>query len=70
MVFRPQGSCEVTMRRFEVYLDVQVPGKEASVEIVEMPDSATDAECEEACRECLDTMIANELDTGWRELPR
>jgi hypothetical protein len=58
------------MRRFEVYLDVQVVGKEASVEIVEMPDSATDAECDEACRECLDTMIGNELDTGWRELPR
>ena len=58
------------MRRFEVYLDVQVPGKDVTVDVVEMPDTATDAECQEACRDCLDTMIGNELDTGWRELPR
>lgn len=35
-----------------------------------MPDDATDAACEEACQECLDTMIGNELDTGWYELAR
>lgn len=56
------------LRRFEVWLDVQVPGEEATTEIVEMPASATDAECEEACRDTLDVMIGNELDTGWREI--
>jgi hypothetical protein len=56
-------------RRFEVWLDVNVCGKEASSEIIEMPADATDEECQEACLDCLDTMIENELDTGWREIP-
>ncbi len=56
------------MRRFEVWLDKQVAGGDPSIEIVEMPDNATDEECEEACRDCLDTMIGNLLDTGWNEL--
>lgn len=55
-------------RRFEVWLDKQVVGARASVEVVEMAPGATDKECEEACKECLETMIGNELDTGWREL--
>jgi hypothetical protein len=56
------------MRRFRVWLDVQVPGKDPSEEIVEMPDDASDEECEEVCNGLLETMIANELDTGWDEI--
>ena len=55
-------------RRFRVWLDVQVPGKDPSYELVEMPATATDKECNEACADALDTMISNELDTGWDEL--
>lgn len=56
------------MRRFEVWLDKCVPGCERSVVVVELPNDATDAECGEACESTLQTMIANELDTGWNEL--
>lgn len=56
------------VRRFEVWLDKNVIGTEPSVEIVEMPEDASDAECNEACSDALETMISNELDTGWREL--
>lgn len=56
------------MRRFRVWLDRQVTGWEASEEEVEMPDDATDEECREACLDCLNTMISNELDTGWEEI--
>jgi hypothetical protein len=58
------------MRRFRVWLDKNLAGSEPTYETVEMPDSATDAECRSACAECLDTMISNDLDTGWEELPR
>lgn len=33
-----------------------------------MPAEASDEECQEACSDCLQTMIANELDTGWEEI--
>lgn len=56
------------MRRFRVWLDVQVSGKDSVEETIEMPDDATDEECREACLDCLDAMISNELDTGWSEL--
>lgn len=56
------------MRRFLVYLDKQVPGLDPSREVVEVPDNASDEEVDEACRDVLDTMIGNELDTGWVEL--
>lgn len=55
------------MRKFRVWLDKNVPGQSASYETVEMPDGSTDAECEAACRDVLDVMIGNELDTGWEE---
>lgn len=58
------------MRRFKVWLDKNVVGAMPSCEIVEMPDDATDADCQEACSDALQTMISNELDTGWRELKR
>jgi len=35
---------------------------------IEMPDNATDEECEEACADALDTLIGNEFDTGWNEV--
>lgn len=56
------------MRRYKVWLDKQVTGLEPTEETVEMPDDATDEECRQACAECLDTLISNELDTGWIEL--
>lgn len=56
------------MRRFEVWLDKCVPRCSRSVVIVELPDAATDAECDKACSDALDTMIANELSAGWYEI--
>jgi hypothetical protein len=50
-------------------LDKKVVGADPILEIVEMPDDATDEECDEACRECLESMIDNNLYTGWDELP-
>ena len=56
------------MRRFRVWLDVQISGEEAKEEIVEMPDDATDKECQEKCKGCLEDMIATYLETGWNEI--
>lgn len=56
------------MRRFEVWMDRNIAGVDPTVQIVEMPESATSVECEEACQDALDTMISNDLDTGWREI--
>jgi hypothetical protein len=56
------------MRKFRVWLDVQVAGKDPEEEILEFPNDATEEQIREACSECLDTMIANELDTGWDEI--
>lgn len=55
------------MRRFEVWLNRCVPGVDSTVEVIEMPDDATDEECEQACRECLHDMIGSLLDTGWND---
>lgn len=49
-------------RRFVVWVDVS-----RREEIVEMPSTATDEKCEEACRDVLDVLISNG-DTGWSEL--
>jgi hypothetical protein len=49
-------------RRFVVW--AHVSGAE---HIVEMPAGATDKECEDECRNVLDTLISNG-DTGWNEL--
>jgi hypothetical protein len=51
-----------TPRRFRVWAEVR-DGETT----VELPAGATDAECEEACREALDLLISNG-DTGWNEL--
>ena len=56
------------MRYFVVWLDKNTVGCEPVRELIEFPDDATDEECNEACADCLDTLIANELDTGWDEL--
>ncbi len=56
------------MRRFEVWLDVQVAGKETYFEYLEFDDNVPQEEIDKQCAECLETMIANELDTGWGEL--
>ena len=59
---------EKKSRRFRVWLDRNVIGSEPSYEIVELPLGATEDEIYAACSDCLDTMIANELDTGWEEI--
>lgn len=51
-----------------VYLDKNIAGCEPIEEIIEMPFDATDKECQEECENCLNTMISNELDTGWNEI--
>lgn len=50
------------MRRFVVWAEI----RKSEVEI-EMPDNATDEECEAACSDALETMIGNG-DTGWNEV--
>jgi hypothetical protein len=55
------------MRKFLVYLDKNIPGVSRVSCPVEMPDNATDQECEQVLQETLDTLIANELNTGWVE---
>lgn len=56
------------MRKFIVYLDKGCVGRSPIEETIELPDSATDEECDEACRDCLQTMIGNEIDSGWHEV--
>lgn len=56
------------MRKFRVWLGKNVVGEEPSEEVLEFPDGTSDKECEEACADCLETMIGNELDTGWDEI--
>lgn len=51
-------------RKFLVYLDRKVPGEAPAGVIVEVqPDEDPD----EACKEALDSLIENELYTGWNE---
>lgn len=50
------------MRRFVVWAEVRYSKHE-----VELPETASDEECEAACRYALDTLIGNG-DTGWNEL--
>lgn len=55
-------------RRFRVWLDKKVVGRARYYEVVDMPDDASDEECDVECLQTLETMISNELDTGWEEL--
>ncbi len=52
-------------RRFEVWIDKGVPGMGPIIQIVDVP-AGEDADT--VCGEALDEMIANDLDTGWREV--
>ena len=56
------------MRKFVVFLDKKVPRCDTIEEILEFEDTASEEEIEEACRDCLDIMISNELYTGWDEV--
>jgi len=56
------------MRRFEVYIDHGVAGMDPITEILEFPNNATEAQIEADCAACLETMISNELDSGWNEI--
>jgi hypothetical protein len=55
-------------RRFRVWLDRRLTGAAISYERVVMPAGSTDRQCDEACEDCLNTMLENELDTGWEEI--
>lgn len=55
------------MRRFRVWLGKNLPQVPIEYENVEMPDDATDEECDEACKDRLDSMMQNSLDMGWSE---
>ena len=55
-------------KRYRVWLDKNFAGSQPSEEIIEMPENATDEECASICANCLETMISNELDTGWEEI--
>ena len=56
------------MIRFRVWLDRNILGVERYRQIVERPDSATDEECGEACKDCLDEMIDSWINTGREEI--
>lgn len=56
------------MRKFEVFLDKKLAGVDQTTEIIEFPDDASDKEIEETCNEVLQSMIENELYTGWDEI--
>ena len=56
------------MKRYLVYLDKNVVGVEADEEILEFEDSVPETVINDACADCLDTLIGNNLDTGWTEL--
>lgn len=54
-------------RKFRVWLNKNVPGTKV-VEIVIELDGVSSEDCAEACQAALETLIANELDTGWTEI--
>jgi len=54
------------MRCFRVWLKYGRSPTEQS--LIELPDSATDEECEFACKQALDNMIASWIDTGREEI--
>lgn len=56
------------MRRFIVYVDVNLAGTEAYRALVELPDNASPADVERSCSDTLSTLIENNLDCGWDEL--
>ena len=56
------------MRRYLVYLDKNVVGIEPDEELLEFSATASDEDIEVACADALDTLIGNNLDTGWVEL--
>lgn len=55
------------MRTFKVWLVTPRNGSK-NYETVEMPDDASDDECEAECKECLEAMIGSVLDSGWEEI--
>lgn len=59
---KPTTGTEKPPRRFRVWADVR-----AEEQIVEVSADATEKECQEACQDAIDVLIANG-DTGWVEL--
>lgn len=49
-------------RMFLVWADVS-----RREELIELPGTATDKECEDACKDALEVLISNG-DTGWNEI--
>lgn len=56
------------MRRYLVYLDKNVTGVEPDEELLEFKDDTSVEDIKVACADTLDTLIGNNLDTGWVEL--
>lgn len=56
------------MRRFSVYLDKNVSGCEPAEIILEFPNRTKQKDIDAACKDALDTLIANELCCGWSEV--
>lgn len=59
-------------RIFRVWLNQNIAGLKPTVTYISIPSESggvpTDDRCELECREALDTLISNELDTGWEEI--
>lgn len=58
------------MKRYLVYLDKNVTGVDPDEEILEFKDEISEEEIEEACGDCLETLIGNNIDSGWVELTK
>lgn len=56
------------MRRFKVWIDCDHAASDGHEDIVEMPDNATDEECDAECHDALDALLGNHYDTGWNEI--
>lgn len=56
------------VRRFEVWLDKNVPGCEPHTVIVEFENGESDKEIEAELIDNLNVLISNHIDSGWREI--
>jgi len=56
------------MRRFKIYLYYPFSECPSEEDILEFDDDTTDEQIKKECADCLDNLIANNLDTGWYEM--
>lgn len=55
-------------RVFRIWLDKMFAGSQPSYTVISLPAGTSDSEAQAECAAALDTLIGNELDTGWEEL--